>query len=305
MCSIPMYLSALYELTTAKILEVPIVLVQLKSGAQIPTIAQIKSQFRVLERAYQAKPILVFENRAIRRLDLLSKNGIAYIYFDQEIYLPFLLTKIAAKSKKQINQTPEKLSNWSQIILINQLVRGDLEGATVSEITTKYAAPSTPISRAIRDLEQHELCHTKQTGTRKVLRFEPKLVLWQKAFRRLEPPVVATANLKSLPNQLPSILSGTSALAQKTMLADSSCPTYAVERKVFNKLKVEPLEVEQSEHVVVEVWQRNPAMTQVDGCADPISIYLSFLYTPDERIAMARDEYLGAFGLTPINKEKL
>ena len=56
---------------------------------------------------------------------------------------------------------------------------------------------------------------------------------------------------------------------------------------------------------MVEVWQRNPAMTQVDGCADPISIYLSFLYTPDERIAMARDEYLGAFGLTPINKEKL
>ncbi len=301
--NLPSYLLALYELSAAKILDVRVVFASLKPEVPEPNLAEIKNHFRILRDAYKAQIILVFENRTIKPLPTLAKNGVPYIYIDHEIFLPFLLTKISSRQTPVVRPAVQKLSSWSQAIIIKQILSENVDGKTLTELSREYKAPSSPLNRAIKDLESLDLCEIEQIGTRKILRFEPRLTLWKISFQYLTSPIQATVNVETFPKGFSKILGGTSALAAKTSLAEVGSVRYAIDRRLFQKADRSPMAYDQELSIILELWERNPTLTQFDGCADPISIYLSLLHTSDERVAMARDEYLSLFKLLPVKLE--
>ena len=77
--ALPVYLNQLYEFIVVEILGIDAVFVTTAKTVEWPTVPNIKKHVNVIEKFFHAKPVIVFENRAPRNLDLLAKNNISLL----------------------------------------------------------------------------------------------------------------------------------------------------------------------------------------------------------------------------------
>jgi len=265
-----------------------------------PTVPDLRKHVTVIEKFFKAKPVLVFERRAPRRLNLLVKNNIPYIYLENEVYLPFLTLKLKAKEIEPHEVMKPSLKGIPQVIMTHQLIHEDLDRLSVSEIARRLRLIKMSVSRALIQLEATGLCRSETFGRSKKHIFPSKKELWQLVQNLMENPINRTIYVEKLSNQLDLVKSGVSALAESTLIDDMGEQTFAVHSKKVKTLK---LEESLEETIKLEIWDWNPQLTALKGVADPISTYYSLLNTEDERIALARDEYLATIGLDPIHKD--
>ena len=152
------------------------------------------------------------------------------------------------------------------------------------------------IQRAINQLTSANLCQFEEQGRKKILRFENVQSLWEKASKILISPLSRTLTLAEFPKGIDTFVSGASALAQLTLLADEVIPVYATSHRNYSQIsQMNQVPIENAK-CRLEIWDRDPALNAEEGVVDPISLYLN-LQHGDERVRIALAEVLQKFGL--------
>jgi len=302
----PQYLHALYDLHPAQIHKLPTILAFVKNG-EIPKTIDLKAHAKTLFQKTGDQVVFVFDNMNPKKSATYVKNRLAFISLGSEIYLPFVMLKIHAVDPSSGPQHERlELTAWPQIIVTRQLVHKDVNGRTGTELAELFNVTKMTISRAIQELEATPICKVILQAQKKFIKFESQEEIWRESYSLLRNPVHTIELLSHFPEDLPQILAATSALAARTNLAKPTTEEVALDKRerkkfstnAFNKSK------QNDDAYQVQFWNWNPAYTEKNGVVDPVSLYLSLRNTTDERIAMARDEYLQTVGLKPIISEE-
>ena len=302
---LPQYLHALYELVPVKIHSIPAVIAILK-GEDIPKTNELKAHEKAISKKTEREVVFVFRRIPPQKRATYAKNHLAHIVLGSEIYLPFILLKIHALQSKQ-RQQPDKpqLTTWPQIIVTRQLVHQDMTGCTGTELAARFKVTKMTISRAIQELEATSICRIVYEARRKIIQFGSKVEIWRGVYPLLRNPIHTIEQCGQLPQKIAPVLTGISALAEKTTLAPPKIREYAIdkrERKYFTSNSW--LAEDNQPNCQIQFWNWNPKLTAIDDIVDPVSLYLSMKNIFDERVGLARDEYLDTIGLSPIASEE-
>lgn len=263
--------------------------------------ASLERQFKLMSQMMEGL-IFVFEKLSTRERERLVRRRIQFMIPGRFFYAPTLgLLGPVPTFSETWNQmlSKKKLSGWAETLLIGRLLDASFENATGVELADRYKTSTMTISRALRELENLELCNVVNDRTRKKVIFGTTQNLWQKSREILESPVTDTIGLIDLPEEK-LLMAGDSALAYYSMLQASDSKVYAISKRQFSQrmqkqdhLMPSPLEG----RFTLELWKRDPSALSKDNYIDPLSLYLSLRDSPDERIQIELENLLVKIGL--------
>ena len=115
-----------------------------------------------------------------------------------------------------------------------------------------------------------------------------KRALWNLAQERMISPVQKMRWVQWKNPGYPALLSGISALSRRTMISDDRHPTYALGPRMLEswleKGFVTGCADSEQATARIEVWSYEPKLLGNNESVDPLSLYLSLRYSPDERV---------------------
>ena len=285
---LPRYIAGLYELRNASVLGVSVVLATLRPPAT-PSAVELGRHYELLKTRVGRE--VIFTGAIHKRTaERLVRRRIPHIVVGRQLYLPFLLLDIKSADAFDDLDVPEpnKLSQWSEALVIRQLLRRDLGGMAGADIARATGMSPMTAQRAVSQLTAAKLCRVEEQGRRKIVRFDDVTSLWNDASKMLAPPLSMSITLATLPNDVPTFISGTSALARSTLLADDELPVFAANRRLFRRAGSPRQAAADDARYRLELWDRDPSLTAADGVVDPISLYLNMRHGDDRvRIALA------------------
>ena len=95
------------------------------------------------------------------------------------------------------------------------------------------------------------------------------------------------------------LLSGETALAEKSMLNSPRILSRAIDKKKFSELNtlqiINPAWHMDQDYVELEIWKYNPLPLARNNIVDVISLSLSFINDKDERLEKAIEQIMEAF----------
>ena len=295
---LPRYVTGLYDLKDVVLLGIPIVFAILRS-ATVSSVVDLERHYKMLKGRVKKEVVYVGDDISTRTAERLLRRRIPHIVTGRQLFLPFLLLDIkSAGARIQEAELPEsaKLGQWAEALVIRQMLRKDLDGVTGAEVARDTGVSAMTIQRAINQLASANLCHLEEQGRKKILRFDDVQSLWDKAAKILLPPLSMTLTLAEMPEGLETFVSGTSALAKSTLLADDAIPVFATSHRNYSRVaRMEQVPLEDAK-LRLEIWDRDPALTAEEGVVDPISLYSNMRHG-DERVRIALSELLRKFGL--------
>lgn len=288
---LPRYIAGLYELRNATVLQIPVILAMLKPTA-IPSAIELGRHYELLKTRVGTE--VIFTGAITKRTaERLIRRHIPHIVVGRQLYLPFLLLEIKSANSSDALDLPEhtKLSQWSEVLVIRQLLRRDLGGMAGADIARVTGMSKMTAQRAVNQLSAAKLCRVEEQGRRKVLHFDDIARLWSETSKILAPPLSMSLTLATLPKELPTFISGTSALARSTLLTEDDLPVFAASRRLYSRIGGPRLSAGDQAKCRLELWDRDPSLTATDGVVDPISLYLNMRYG-DDRVRIALIELL-------------
>lgn len=236
-------------------------------------------------------PVAVYWPHAgARQTEELRRSGCAYITAGRGSFLPFLWLRIPPaewSSTPEIGEEKEALTPCAQVIVLRQLLFGDVEGQTIRSLARLLPYSAALLGRAKDELRTHALC-AYPAGTRSGRFLFPKRAhdLWLRAEPLLQSPVrrrfaVALSPAPPLP------AAGISALAMASDPADAPLPTCAYYQR-SRKIVLSPAPPTAAE-LRIEKWSYPPsALIAPDARrVDDLSLYLSLRDNPDPRVRIA------------------
>ncbi|MBJ2356586.1 hypothetical protein [Sphaerochaeta sp. S2] len=215
----------------------------------------------------------------------LIQAKIPFIIPDKQLYLPFMgmdFKEIFPPEKRKTG----KLSPSAQLLVLGKLYKRDWTGKSPFEISHNLHISNMSVGRAFSELELHHIASVHTLGKEKVLEFHLSgFDLWNTALPILRSPVTST---KTFPFQESNnlVLAGESALSKYSMLNEPHMTTFAI----FNRSKdilIHPNIDNPNEDMIIQKWAYDPRTFSKNGVADPLSIYLEFKESEDERLKQA------------------
>jgi len=196
-----------------------------------------------------------------------------------------------------------KLSPQAENLVIKHLLDDNFDKLSGNEIAKIMKYTTMTASRLIRELESADLVTIEKVGTKRIIKFKQRDILWHEVKQLLESPILETVQLNRLPIKLP--LSGDSALEHYTMLTGGTQPTYAIYKKDFARLQKEgKIKYNYNDSLItLEIWGRNPVFLAKNGYIDPISLYFSVKNSYDERVLLEVKNMMSQLGLKVENNE--
>lgn len=285
---IPAFYHNMYDFLLVKKVKADFVVVIVKSDESVIDIAKRKAYF---EGAFKKDVVFYFDELSFRTRKRLSARKINFIYADQYLFVPFLGIFETRTFQETLDTAVALELNLSgeRIILayLNNLITSGDNG---KEISAKLNLSPMSISNGLKDLELAGYCDLIQNGTAKEVKFSDKKNLWVRIENKLNSPVERVIYVAKPPSG--SLLSGFSALSQKTLLADTDIATYAIHGKEYKSKKDTLKALPEGEGAKLEIWKWNPALFTDDETVDPFSLALSLKAEKDERVLMAIDEMI-------------
>jgi hypothetical protein len=287
---LPRYVTGLYNLRDAVLLGIPVVFAILRSTT-LPSVVELARHYDMLKGRVHKEIVFVGDSITTRAAERLVRRRIPHIVAGRQLFLPFLLLDIKSTGAllKDV-ELPEatKLGQWSEALVIRQLIHKDLDGISGAEIARKTGMSIMTAQRAVSQLTSANLCRLEERGRKKILHFDDVHSLWEKAAKILLPPLSMTLALDEIPKGLPTFVAGTSALAKSTLLAEDEIPVFATSRRNYARVARTGQVPLEDAKFRLELWDRDPALTAEDGVVDPISLYLNMRHGDDRvRIALA------------------
>ena len=295
---LPRYVIGLYDLREAVLFGVPVVLAMLRTDS-IPSVVELARHHEMLKDRMNKEIVFASDSITTRTADRLIRRRIPHIVTGRQIFLPFLLLDIKSTGdllKNMEAPEPTKLGQWSEALVIRQLIHRDLDGISGADVVRKTGMSPMTAQRAIGQLAAANLCWLENRGRKKILRFDDARTLWQRANKILLPPLSMTLALGEVPKGLSTFVAGTAALARSTLLAEDEVPVFAISRRAYAhgpQLSQVPTDDAKCR---LELWDRDPALTAEEGIVDPISLYLNLRHG-DERVRIALLDLLRQYDL--------
>lgn len=296
---LPRYITGLYDLRDVELFGIPAILAILRFSTTTPSVVEISRHHEMLKARVNKEVVFVGDSISTRTAERLVRRRIPHIVPGKQLFLPFILLDVKSVGTLFNNMEapePTKLGPWSEALIIRQLIHRDLDRMSGADVARKTGMSLMTAQRAVTQLNAANLCRFEEEGRRKILHFEEVHELWQKATKILLPPLSMTLALPELPQDLATFISGTSALAQSTLLAEDAIPVFAASRREYLRSTRPSQAPAEDAKYRLELWDRDPALTAEKGVVDPISLYLNLRHG-DERVRMALVELLRQYDL--------
>mgnify|MGYP006275229177 CR=1 FL=1 len=292
--SLPFFLHDYYNFYTLNLLEREFVVLAAKNGEDL-TPAKIHKHMHLVEDKFKLQAIFLGESLSSFNRQRLITYKAPFIIPDNQMYLPDLAIDLKEHFIKARSKT-EKLGPAAQVVVLYALLNPDVDTVTPKELANRLGYSMMSMSRAVDAIETAELATVSFEGRRRVVKLDPnRRQLWEKALPYLKTPVRKRLWVSGLKNH-ELLMAGESALAGYSMLTSPKQPVYAISASGWKKLKNEmPVEVSpypDEAEFQLEVWRYDPRIFTEEETVDPLSLYVSFQETEDERIESALEEMM-------------
>lgn len=232
--------------------------------------------------------LLTSELTSYNRKRLIG-HKVPFIVPGKQMYLPDLLIDIREHCKTAKAKRKELLPPSSQIILLHCILRNEYSFSPNGLINLLPYSRMT-LNRAFDELADLGLAEKAFSGRDKWLNFSLKRKeLWEKALPYLRSPVNKRIFVSgNIPQNYRLVLSGLSALAECSMIAEDDIPVYAIGRNSFKTFllenDIEAIPSIEGATAIIEIWKYPPEILSNKNIVDSLSLYLSLKDNPDERI---------------------
>ena len=204
----------------------------------------------------------------------MVEEGIPFVWENRQVYLPFagmLLQENATRTPKNCTL----ISFLTQKLLLKALYE-NWEDVSAVQAAKFLNVSRMSITRCYDEIEAIGMPFLKtKRRSRRFFAMEDKKAMWNIMLPFMRTPVIRTFKPEREP-ALCMILSGTSALAQYSMLDDDSCITYALRKDQIRESGIKEIrEVLQNEEPACYVQEVGYILPFGDGKAvDPLSLTL-------------------------------
>ncbi|UBM61558.1 hypothetical protein LA303_09035 [Candidatus Sulfidibacterium hydrothermale] len=290
--NIPIYILNDYTIWKGKLFGKTIFFLEKISPGHF-TPLQYEKQMGLLEKKLQNPIVFVLPEIKSYDRNRLIRRRINFIIGNKQIFIPHLLVDLKEYRVKPLQST--FLQPAAQVIVLYHLQRQSLNEMTYKQIAGLLQYPYLTISRAVENLLLLEICKTEGKKEKKVIFKTDKKELWEKALPLMRTPVKKKVFInQNLPNNM-VFKTNINALAFYTDMNDDGHKYYAVNHQDFLNLKKEKKIKTISNYdgdYVIELWRYNPGKLTVNNYVDPLSLYLCYKDTADEREEMALEQLL-------------
>jgi len=271
-------------------------------------INQIGKQFQKAGEMAGLPVIGVFNHlEAYNRKRLIEKKT-AFIVPGKQLYIPEFLMDLREyknNTKKKTNSISPVAQQLLLLFLLDNHNKLSIETQPFKNLATLLETNKMGITRAVESLKNQNFIET--TGKKeKTIRFtDNKQNLWTRAKKQnvLINPVLKQVFTDELPQHLQLLLCNDNALANYTDINPVRQKYYAIEKSMYYALKKTNALVNENNYegkYCLEVWKYNPAtitglLFENRKAVDPLSLFLCYKGTTDERIEMALEQIENKF----------
>lgn len=288
--NLPALYQEIYDFEVLDIFEQPFLVIKVKDKRLGPK--DFKKHGKVLKDCLNYPQIWYLKELHFNKVQRMIENELNFIIEAKQVHLPTLNVSLRSKIEKAKMVT--QLSGLSVNMLIREILMGDLSGRSKVEIAGLFGTTKMTAGRAIEPLLVNELCEESKVGVAKKIIFKERSELWS-YLKEHNSPVKEVIFIDKVPKALP--LSAISALSKETMLAEDEIPTFAIDKRAFNKkfTNTEPV-LEEFAKARIELWDR-PAILHENGCINVIDTYLVLKAVKDERVQIELEGFLKKYKL--------
>lgn len=278
--NIPLYIKVGYELWSARLEEVDVLLVKVKE--QNSDIRLHQNVVKKLEELSSLKIILVFEKLDTRSADSFIKKNISFIVKDKQIFIPFALIQVKTNNQKNIRVKSTHLSIDADVILVAYLNNMISSNMIIKDISNLIYRGSRETSQALNVLESLEYIKIETQGRNKQIEFISQSEVYERLKEESIPLVKYIFFSKEIFDN--PIYSGFTALSKYSSVMDEKIQTFAIHEKQINKKDLELLKCDEEDaKYKIEVWNRDPFILSLNNAINPVYILRLLNSVDDER----------------------
>ena len=262
---------------------------EISSGALVKHFKQLQAKWKGL--CIYARSTISSYNR--RRL---IEHRIPFVVPNTQLYFPDLgidLTEHFQKERASI----KILSPPTQAVIIYALFRIK-HTSLPSELAKELHYTRMTMTRALDELKSLGIGEISQQGKERRLSFrQSRKALWKQVMSLMSNPVKKRIWLRQNNKSREMVdkfglISGLSALAERSMLNLPVLPVYAMDIKAWKKEYLQEVSSPEEADVQIELWSYNPKLFEKNGLIDPFSLYLSLQDMKDERVEAALEKLI-------------
>lgn len=298
---LPYFLQEAFQIRELKLLDRRILLA-FDQRVSRPGMANVRVQIDKLRQLTGMPVVYVTHTLASYERKRLIEQKVPFLVPGNQLYLPDLGIDLREYFRQRAFATQSALSPATQAVLIAVLLQRPWRAEwQPAEVVGELGYTPMTLSRAVRELVAAGIATLRTEGRVRWLHMDRTAAqTWEHARPVLRSPVKRrTWVLAPSKSGLPAWrLSGLSALARYSLLAEPQWPTYAVsqaEWKAAKQAGVETLPEPTSGACELEIWHYSPALERDSDAVDALSLTLSLQINPDERVQLALDELKGYF----------
>ena len=293
---LPFFLQDDYTFCTAKILDMPFLLM-VDPGDKEPSPAIIRKHMIQVQTKWDAEVIYVRERVTPYNRKRLITQKVPFIIPGNQLYLPMLGIDLREHFRKIHRETP-KFSPATQVAMLHVLLRVTEMVLTPKKLTKLLGYSAMTMTRVFNELEAVKLGDVVREGRDRNLRFTDKgKDLWTKALPFMRNPIRQRKHFLGISGiEKLAPRAGLAALSHYTMIAEPKIPGFAINRKKWQTYKkkqnIVVLNTPEPETTEIQVWNYDPALFAREGVVDPLSLYLTLRDENDERVEAALEEMM-------------
>lgn len=294
------FLTATYTFSEALIADQAYLLVAARDEHRFPLDYMVKHLGRVSD-AYGIPAILVVATMTRHRRDQLVAGKVPFVVPGKQLYLPDIGQSLpercdAVLQPRHQGRPTGALSPTAQALVLRAAVRRDGGSDLPCTVCTKLGVSFTTTLKAADELVSAGLADRMKNGQAAPLIFRlAGRALFEAALPFLASPVVWTGFYRGGQRLEWLKVGGEMGLAKQTMLAHPKITTYcAFKRPLGNVAHVhalQPCDAEDAQ-IAIEIWSYDPTALTEGPCVDPLSLYLQFRDSHDDRTAICANELL-------------
>ena len=237
---------------------------------------------------------LIYSRKTLSSTDRtrLIQSRVPFIIPGKQLYIPFLAMELKESFPPERKRS-DTLSPSAQLLILGKLYKKEWITESPSHMAGHIGFTNMTIGRAFEELELHGISSVTKSGKNKSLEFHTEgRELWERIQPLLRSPVTSTET-DLLEAQGDVVLSGLSALSCYSMLAEPYTRTFAVSNRIHSHgIHTKVASLPSDTEITLQKWSYEPRVLSINGVGDPLSIYLQWRASGDERIEEALEELI-------------
>ncbi len=286
---LPLVLRQRYQLYKGRLFDQPWQLAIEAPGWEPATPTEYKHHLSRLADDFPTLLVLSGVSATLR--NRLVQQQIPFLVPNAQMYLPLTYIDLRENFKTNTQHTsPRPLSPTAQAIVLYQCLHGGLASATAQQLAKQFGCSKSMLTKVRAELEEHQLSQSQRDWKEARIMFLYRgRDLWDRVRAHLRTPIRRTHWITLRYDTLdPMPSAGLSALSQRSQIAAAPVPTFAMKERDFRQCldagRVHGCPHQDEADACVQGWSYDPRLLSQTNAVDPLSLYLSLMESPDERI---------------------